>query len=217
MSTQALPILDPRGPGAEDAPLPAEVGRLGMWVFLASEVLFFGGLFMAYLYGRTHWPQGFAQAGRHTHVFIGTINTAILLTSSAVIAVAVACAQHEPMRRWAGRLLWITAVLGLAFLALKGLEYREEWNEHLFPGRNFALADAPGATIFFWLYFVMTGLHAVHLLIGLGLVSTFAWGASRLRPWAQPDRIDVVALYWHFVDIVWIFLYPLVYLVLRHS
>jgi cytochrome c oxidase subunit 3 len=217
MSADALPIADPRGPGAEDAPLPPEVARLGMWVFLASEVLFFGGLFMAYLYGRTHFPQGFAEAARHTHVVIGTVNTALLLTSSAVIAAAVACSQFEPKRHWAGRLLWVTALLGLAFLALKGVEYHKEWDEHLFPGRGFALSATPGATLFFWLYFVMTGLHAVHLVVGLALVATFAWGASHAKAWAAARAIDVVALYWHFVDIVWIFLYPLIYLVLRHS
>jgi cytochrome c oxidase subunit 3 len=188
-----------------------------MWVFLASEVLFFGGLFMAYLYGRTHWPHGFAQAGRHTHVVLGTINTAILLTSSAIIAAAVACAQHQPARRWAGRLLWLTAVLGVAFLAVKGFEYHEEWTEHLVPGRGFALADVPGAALFFWLYFVMTGLHSIHVIVGVGIVSTFASGASRMKAWARPNRIEAAALYWHFVDIVWIFLYPLIYLVLRHS
>lgn len=217
MSTQTLPIADPRGPGAENVALPAEVGRLGMWVFLAQEVLFFGGLFMAYLYGRTHWPQGFAAAGRHTHVVLGTVNTAILLTSSAVIAAAVACSEHAPQRRWAGRLLWLTAALGIAFLAVKGFEYRSEWSEHLVPGRGFALAGTPGAALFFWLYFVITGLHALHLAIGVGVVSVFAWGSARARPWAQPRRIEVTALYWHFVDIVWIFLYPLIYLVLRHS
>ena len=217
MSAEALPIRDPRGPGAEDTPLPPEVSRLGMWVFLASEVLFFGGLFMAYLYGRTHWPQAFAEAGRHTHVVIGTVNTAILLTSSAVIAAAVACAQHGPKRHWAGRLLWMTALLGLAFLVLKGIEYHKEWDEHLFPGHGFALAATPGAQLFFWLYFVITGMHTVHLIIGVAVVSVFAWGASRSRPWAAGRHIDLVALYWHFVDIVWIFLYPLIYLVLRHS
>jgi len=216
MTVQAFPIADPRGAGMEDAPLPPEVARLGMWVFLGTELLFFGGLWVAYLYGRTHWPQGFAEASRHTDVVLGTVNTAVLLTSSAAIALAHACSEHAPHRRWTARLLWLTAALGLVFLVIKGLEYRKEWHEHLFPNADFALAGTPGAALFFWLYFVMTGLHAVHLIIGMGGVGVFAWASSRERPWVQPRRVEVMALYWHFVDVVWIFLYPLLYLVLRH-
>jgi len=188
-----------------------------MWIFLASEVLFFGGLFVAYLYGRTHWPAGFALASRHTDVVLGTLNTALLLTSSAVVALAVACEDHPGARRWTANLLWTTAALGLAFLALKGLEYRAEWHERLFPGADFALARVAGAEEFFALYFVATGLHAVHLAIGVATLAVFARARRLRRPWADARRIEVVALYWHFVDIVWIFLYPLIYLVSRHA
>lgn len=197
--------------------LPHDTAQLGMWVFLATEVLFFGGLLVAYLYGRTHWPQGFAAASRHTDVVLGTLNTGVLLTSSALVALAVACDEHAPRRTWVPWLLGAAAALGVAFLVIKGMEYRKEWHEGLFPGPGFELAGTPGAELFFMLYFVMTGLHALHLLIGIGLLGVFGYGTQRMRPWAPARRVEVAGLYWHFVDIVWIFLYPLLYLVSRHS
>ena len=193
-----------------------DTGKLGMWIFLASEVLFFGGLFVAYLYGRTHWPQGWAAASRHTDVVLGTVNTALLLTSSAVVALAVACEEDERQRRWTARLLALTALLGATFLVIKGFEWHAEWDEHLFPGPAFAL-DVAGAQEFFALYFVMTGLHAVHMVIGVAVLAVLARGRSRDRDWARAGHLEVAALYWHFVDLVWIFLYPLLYLVQRHG
>jgi len=197
----------------EDEP---EIGKLGMWVFLASEVLFFGGLFLAYLYGRTHWPQGWAEASRRTDVVLGTLNTAVLLTSSAVVALAVACEEHPRHRRWTVRLLALTATLGLAFLVIKGVEWHSEWEEHLLPGPSFSL-DVPGAQAFFLLYFVMTGLHGVHMTFGIAAIAVLARGRAREHPWAGARQLEVAALYWHFVDILWIFLYPLLYLVQRHG
>jgi len=185
---------------------------LGMWVFLASELLFFGGLFLAWFYGHAHWPQGFAAAGRHTDVGLGTLNTALLLSSSALVALAVDGAARTPRRAWPAALLAAAALLGAVFLAIKGVEYRQDWHEGLFPGPRFALAGQPGAALFFMLYTVMTALHALHLLIGVGLLATFAWGRARRADWAPQRRLAVVGLYWHFVDIVWIFLYPLLYL-----
>src|SRR6185503_15313244 len=148
---------------ADAAPRTAQ---LGMWVFLGTEVLFFGGLFVAYAVGRAHWPHGFAVASRHTDVVLGTVNTAVLLTSSAIVAFAVACADHPAQRRWTALALWATAALGVVFLAIKGVEYVHEWSEHLFPLADFALTE-PGAELFWVLYFVMTILHSVHLLIGI--------------------------------------------------
>lgn len=208
----ALPAAAMPEPGDEP-----DAGKLGMWVFLASEILFFGGLFIAYLYGRLHWPQGWATASRHTDVVLGTVNTALLLTSSALVALAVACEEDAQRRAWTARLLALTAVLGAAFLVVKGFEYRAEWREHLFPGAAFALAGTPGAQEFFALYFVMTGLHGVHMIAGIGVLAVLAGGRRRGRPWAALRRIDAAALYWHFVDIAWIFLYPLLYLVQRHG
>jgi len=210
-----------------------ETAQFGMWVFLASEALFFGGLFLAYLYGRSHWPEGFDAAARHTDLVIGSINTAVLLTSSLFVALAVVAARAlRPVERSRGEaspaqrasvhrriavFLWITAALGVAFLALKGIEYRKDWLDGLVPGAAFRLGDeagAPpvGAALFYVLYWVMTGLHTVHLTIGVGVLAVFAAGASHEADWVQPPRIDVAALYWHFVDVVWILLYPLLYL-----
>jgi cytochrome c oxidase subunit 3 len=210
MSAIAPPV--PMSPQAEP-----RIGQLGMWIFLGTEVLFFGGLFQSYAYGRTHWPHGFAIAARHTDVVLGTINTAVLLTSSAVVAFAVACAEDPAQRRWTSRALWATAALGVAFIAIKGVEYSHEWSEHLFPLAGFALADVPGAELFWVLYFVMTGLHAVHLAIGIVGVAAFAWATGRKKSWPTSSRVDTMALYWHFVDVIWIVLYPLIYLVERHA
>jgi cytochrome c oxidase subunit 3 len=188
---------------------------LGMWVFIGSELLFFGSLLAAYGHGRLRWPQGFGEASRHTDLVLGTVNTALLLTSSALVALAVACSRHERHRRWTARLLWATAALGALFLALKGWEYRQEWHEALFPGPTFALPQT-GAELFFVLYFVLTGLHAVHLACGLAALAVFARALGRRQRWPTPARVEALALYWHFVDVVWIFLYPLLYLVQRH-
>jgi len=216
VSVGAAPMAAASSPAPGDARAPrTQIAQLGMWVFLATEVLFFGGLLFAYLYGRSHWPDGFALAGRHTDVLLGTLNTAVLLTSSFAVALAAAAAECG-RRDWVARLLWATAALGLAFLAIKGLEYRNDWREGLVPGRAFSLASTPGAELFFVLYFLTTGLHALHLTVGIGLMASFAVGARRGRDWAGPPRLQIAALYWHFVDVVWIFLYPLLYLVLRH-
>ena len=216
MSVGAAPMAAASSPAPGDGRAPrTQIAQLGMWVFLATEVLFFGGLLFAYLYGRSHWPDGFALAGRHTDVLLGTLNTAVLLTSSFAVALAAAAAECG-RRDWVARLLWATAALGLAFLAIKGLEYRNDWREGLVPGRAFSLASTPGAELFFVLYFLTTGLHALHLTVGIGLMASFAVGARRGRDWAGPPRLQIAALYWHFVDVVWIFLYPLLYLVLRH-
>ena len=217
MTARTAPLADAaRTPRHAETALRMETAELGMWVFIATEILFFGGLFFAYLYGRTHWPEGFAAAGRRTDVLLGTLNTAVLLTSSFAVALAVAAAEHD-RRRWVARLLWLTAALGVVFLVIKGTEYRHEWSEHLFPGPGFALAATPGAELFFVLYFLTTGLHALHLTIGIVLMGAFAAGTEHASGWAHPPRLQVAALYWHFVDVVWIFLYPLLYLIVRHS
>lgn len=194
----------------------AHTAELGMWVFLASEMLFFGVLFFAYIMGRLHHPAAFAAASRHTDLLLGTINTATLLTSSLTMALAARAARGRRWRPCAG-LLAATFVLGLTFLALKLLEYHDDFKQHLVPGIFFSLpgADRAGLEQFFYMYFVTTGAHAIHLLVGLGLVAVLT--ARTLRAGARlPARmVEVGGLYWHLVDIIWIFLFPLLYLVSR--
>lgn len=194
-----------------------EAATFGMWIFLATELMFFGPLFFGYLYGRTHFGEAFGAASRHTDITLGTINTAVLLTSSATMATA-AMVRRLGNTRLAMRLLLLTAALGAVFLLLKGIEYRHEWQEHLVPGAHFSFETphAGGAEIFFFLYFALTGLHAVHLIAGITLTTFFAVCLHRGRlAFADDEKIEIVALYWHFVDVVWIFLYPMLYLIER--
>jgi cytochrome c oxidase subunit 3 len=185
-----------------------------MWAFLATEILFFGGMLLAYAVFRKAYPLGFAEAGRETNLVIGTVNTIVLLTSSATMAWAVAAAEAGH-RRLMVLLLAATAAFGLAFLGLKGLEYFEEYREHLVPGIDFASGSrhAHAIELFFFLYFMVTGVHAVHLTIGVVVVSIMAVrGWRRAFSPAYYTPVEVTGLYWHFVDLVWIFLYPLIYL-----
>jgi cytochrome c oxidase subunit 3 len=191
-----------------------DVATIGLWLFLATEMLFFGGALMSYFTYRLIYPDGFLQAGRHTKIVLGTINTAILLTSSLTMALAVHAAQGA-QRRIASLLLVATAVLGFAFLGVKAAEYIEEYREHLVPGLNFTFPEpyARPAELFFLIYFITTGLHAIHLAIGIGLVLTITWRLAReSAEQVYTAPIEVVGLYWHFVDIVWVFLFPLIYL-----
>jgi cytochrome c oxidase subunit 3 len=197
----------------DDLEQQEEASRVGMWVFLATEVLFFGGLFLAYIVYRQTYPHQFAIGIKHGELLLGTINTAILLTSSFTMALAVHAAQKGE-NEWVVRFLLCTILMGLTFLAVKGVEYSKHFSEHLFPGSLFR-ADLPHQVeLFFWLYFVMTGLHALHVLIGIGLLSVIAVLAVR-RKFSENyfNRVEVSGLYWHFVDIVWVFLYPLFYLI----
>jgi cytochrome c oxidase subunit 3 len=200
------------------APRASPVGEFGMWVFLVSEMLFFSALFFGYLVTRLHHPLGFATASRHTDVVIGSVNTAVLLTSSLTMALAGRGAQAGA-RRSTTALLAATAGLGIVFIGLKSLEYLHDVQHQLVPWRDFSLAFAPdsgGARLFFLLYFIMTGAHAVHLLIGITLVLTVMVVIARSRPGSNhAEQVEVSGLYWHLVDIVWIFLYPLLYLVSR--
>jgi cytochrome c oxidase subunit III len=183
-----------------------EAGMLGMWAFLATEVLFFGPLFFGYLHGRLTSPEAFVSGSPHMHIVLGTLNTAILMTSSLTMALAVRAAQsgRESLRTY----LVITALLGLAFLGIKGSEYGMEASE---------AAKASGAELqFYFLYFAMTGLHAIHLTIGIGVL---AWLWRHARRFGAGDHapVEVSGLYWHFVDVVWVFLYPMFYLLERYS
>jgi cytochrome c oxidase subunit 3 len=207
----------PLGSQYVDLAHQGETAELGIWAFIASEILFLGGLFAAYSVYRYLHPLGIAEAARHTKLVIGGINTLVLLTSSFVMSWAGLAARNGASRP-AARLLWLTAGLGLVFIALKGVEYGQEIGEHLWPGASFALATSEPriGAVFYFLYWLMTGIHALHLLAGIGAVAVIARRAGRgefTRAYHAPVRI--VSLYWHFVDIVWIFLYPLIYLMGR--
>lgn len=183
---------------------------LGMWLFLASEVLFFGALFCAFAVYRGFNIEAFRIASAHTQILYGAINTALLLTSSFTMTIALRAATAE-MRRLTLYCLAITAALGIAFIVCKGLEYREDLKEHLFPGPDFPLS--PPATQIFWgFYWIMTGIHAVHLSAGIGIVIVvFALFKRDTIP-VQGSTMEGVAIYWHFVDSIWIVLFPLLYL-----
>ena len=217
-----------------------EAGTLGMWVFLVTEIMFFGGMFLAYTLYRSLYPAAFASASNHLDITLGTVNTAVLILSSFTMAMAVYFTQVGK-RRPQVLCLGLTLVLGLTFLGIKAVEYKDKYDDHLIPGRlipsnpfNPAVQDPhqptdphklhllEGATVervemFYWIYFAMTGMHALHMIIGAGLI-TFLLIFS-LRGRFDPEYhspVEVIGLYWHFVDIVWIFLFPLLYLLGRH-
>jgi cytochrome c oxidase subunit 3 len=192
-----------------------EASRLGMWAFLSTEIMFFGGLFVGYIVYRHAYPHAFDEAGRHTDLFYGTLNTAILLTSSLTMALAVH-ASEKGRQKWIVRNLLLTVFLALCFLGVKGMEYTEDIHKHLVPGPKFGLTGK-AVELFFYFYWAMTGLHAIHVMIGIGVLSVMAFRAHRGRFNAQYHTpVEVSGLYWHFVDIVWIYLYPLLYLLGRN-
>jgi cytochrome c oxidase subunit III len=194
-----------------------EASMLGMWVFLATEVLFFGAMFLGYAVYRTLYHQAFAEASAHLDVELGSFNTAVLLCSSLSMAIAVRAAQTGS-RKGLSVFLGITIVLGLTFLGVKFYEYYHKFEEGLVPGLNFKwTGDNPGgADIFYLFYFIMTGMHALHMIIGVCLMAGLILLARRGRftP-AYYSPVELSGLYWHFVDIVWVFLFPLLYLVDR--
>jgi cytochrome c oxidase subunit 3 len=192
----------------------SETAELGIWGFIATEVLFLGGLFAAYSFYRYLHPAGVADAASHTKLVIGSINTAVLLSSSFLMSWA-SLAARDGANRLCALAMRLAAALGLVFIGLKGLEYFQEINEHLWPGPAFSLATAEPRVgeVFYFLYWLMTGIHAVHLLVGVAAVIVIARQAARgLFSPAYHSPVRVVTLYWHFVDLVWIFLFVLIYL-----
>jgi cytochrome c oxidase subunit 3 len=191
---------------------------LGMWVFLVTEVLFFGGLFLAYTLYRSLYPEAFAFSSHELDVTLGTINTAVLITSSLTMALGVHAAQLGERKKLIFFLI-ITMILGMVFLGIKADEYYEKFVNHHVPGPNFQFEPEyfRNAQIFFSLYFVMTGLHALHMIIGLGIMAwMLVWTINGTITKEYSSPIEISGLYWHFVDIVWIFLFPLLYLIGRH-
>jgi cytochrome c oxidase subunit 3 len=203
----------------DDMEQQVEASTLGMWVFLVTEIMFFGGLFMAYLVYRWAYPTGFQEASNHLDVIWGAVNTGVLICSSLTMALAVRAAQTSaPPKTQVGWIL-ATMVLGAAFLGVKVIEYADKFTHHLVPGPNFVWEGQypAAAEIFYSLYFSMTGLHALHMIIGLGIMAVIAfmaWRGEFDSDYYTP--VEVSGLYWHFVDIVWIFLFPLLYLIGYH-
>ncbi len=209
-----------------------EASSFGMWLFLLTEIMFFGGMFMAYLLYRNWYYDAFVAGSNTLGIALGTTNTAVLILSSFTMAMGVYCAEIRN-RRGLMLSLGVTIILGLAFLAIKSVEYHEKYTAHHIPGANFSIEEfvhpqdkrdvplapdmAEHAQIFFFLYFAMTGMHAVHMIIGICLLFGLlyhAWKGAYTN--GHSTTIDNFGLYWHFVDIVWIFLFPLLYLISRH-
>ena len=197
-----------------------EISTLGMWIFLVTEIMFFGGLFLAYAIYRREFAGAFAVASNTLDVVVGAVNTAVLLCSSFTMVLAVRAAQIGSRKA----LIWfliLTIVLGGVFLGVKAYEWNLKFEEHHVPGRSFHLegtGEQGPAQLFFSLYFTMTGLHALHMIVGEGLMLFLLWQAyaGKYTP-RYYTPVDIGGLYWHFVDIVWIFLFPLLYLIARHQ
>ncbi|HET8612261.1 MAG TPA: cytochrome c oxidase subunit 3 [Sphingomonas sp.] len=185
----------------------------GLWVFLSTEVLFFGGLFLFYAYFRHFYPAGFFAGARQANPIYGTANTAVLLTSSLTIAMG----ERAVRARWFRLARWglsLTVALGLTFIIVKLFEYRSDLREHLLPGHGFSVTGI-GAEQFWDFYWVITVIHAIHLSVGIGLVVRLLFLVRGHQLGKRWMTTEVTTIYWHLVDIVWVILYPLIYLVGR--
>jgi cytochrome c oxidase subunit 3 len=207
-----------------------EAGTLGMWIFLVTEIMFFGGMFLAYTLYRNSFPAAFASASNHLDITLGALNTGVLILSSFTMAMAVYFTQIGKQRPQVLCLV-ATLILGLTFLGVKAVEYKGKYDDHLIPGHlipgnpfnpdphglHLPESAIPQVEMFYWIYFAMTGMHALHMVIGAGLLTfliIFSFKGRYDPEYHSP--VEVIGLYWHFVDIVWIFLFPLLYLLGRH-
>lgn len=206
-----------------------DAASLGMWLFLVTEIMFFGGMFCAYLVYRVAHFNAFAAGSQQLSIGLGAFNTAVLLVSSLTVVLAVNAAQRGKRKQLVVYLV-LTVVLGLTFLGVKAVEYAEKFEKHHVPGASFAFTESfddngkhipvnpKEAELFFSLYFAMTGMHALHMIIGCGLfagLAVLAWKGHYAPGYYTP--IENAGLYWHLVDIIWIYLFPLLYLISRHS
>ena len=212
-----------------------EATAFGMWLFLLTEIMFFGGLFTAYLIYRNWYYPAFVAGSHQLSIVLGATNTAVLICSSFTMAMAVYSSEMRWRKALVGWLL-ATIVLGSVFLGIKAVEYHEKWEKHHVPGLNFSAAGfmhedpnypedkplprdmAEKTQVYFSLYFAMTGMHALHMVIGVSILIILvirAWGGAYTQ--GHMTTIENFGLYWHFVDIVWIFLFPLLYLISRHQ
>ncbi len=220
----------------EDMEQQREAGTLGMWLFLVTEIMFFGGMFVAYILFRNLYPAEFAAGSQELDILMGGVNTAVLIISSLTMALAVYASQVGHQRALKGFLIF-TMILGSTFLVIKYFEYSSKFEHHLVPGFDFHYvphaADAGEAVshdvegsggldpsrieLYFFIYFAMTGIHGLHMVIGIGALSFLLYFSYRGKYGPEyHSHVELTGLYWHFVDIVWIFLFPLLYLIARH-
>lgn len=199
-----------------------DASTLGMWLFLITEIMFFGGMFAVYTVYRNWYPHVFAVASSSLNEVIGALNTGVLLLSSFTMVMAVRAGQLG-QRNAIVMFLILTLLFGGIFLGVKAYEWNEKFEEHHIPGQaafhleGVAPGDQGHAQLFFSIYFAMTGLHALHMVIGVGILLTLIVQARRGKFSASYyTPVDVAGLYWHFVDVIWIFLFPLLYLIDRH-
>jgi len=196
-----------------------ESAILGMWLFIAQEIMFFGGVLAAYTVYRTYYPTAWTEGSTHLAISWGFINTLVLLTSSYTMAMSVRAAMLGSTKKL---LFWMygTLIFGFMFLGIKVIEYSDKWNHSYIPGIKWEAAswmsDPIHTQLFFVMYFILTGLHALHMIIGIGILIVWIFNAHR-GAYVKGDYmpVEIFGFYWHFVDIVWIFLFPLLYLVDR--
>ena len=195
-----------------------EASELGMWIFLLTEVMFFGGILVAYAIYFVSYTEAFEAASNHLSLSLGALNTVVLLSSSFTMARAVHAAQRESRE---SQIRWLrnTMVLGVIFLVIKAYEYASKFSEGFLPGRSFSYEGAQASLheLFLSFYFTLTGLHAIHMVIGIGLLFSL-WIMARGDRFTSSyyTPVEMTGLYWHFVDLVWIFLFPMLYLLGRH-
>jgi cytochrome c oxidase subunit 3 len=221
MSTDAPSVLAHHFDNIEQQRASA---RLGMWMFLATEMMFFGGLFVAYTAYRIWYPEAFEAGSSKLNVLIAGINTFFLLTSSLTFTLAVVATKANNRKQQA-RMLALTALLGLAFLGMKAVEYTQDFHENLVPGSHFNNEEFAKegvnpyrVQLFFMFYYIMTGFHVAHLAVGIGLVIwLFGYSVNNRIPPERYNLVEVTCLYWHFVDLAWMFLLPLLYLAGAHT
>jgi len=202
----------------ETAEQQRETAKLGMWTFLLTELLLFSGLFLSALIIRVMHPDSVTAVTLHLKYWIGATNTAILICSSFTMSVAIELSRMG-RQKWMVRFMLITAALGVIFMLLKGFEYYKDYLEHMMPflpNWRYELVGDPASRLFTDLYFITTGLHALHLTIGICLMLVMSWLASRPSFLERHfNRIEIVGLYWHFIDLIWIVVFPTLYLLNR--